>query len=64
MIPAPLYYVCGNHDKSFTKTRRQGCEYIDGKVIEYKGYRIGGLDAAEAIILMHFFIPKHRWLRR
>lgn len=46
MIPAPLYYVCGNHDKSFHKDPPQGCEYIDGKVIEYKGYRIGGLDGS------------------
>ena len=28
MIPAPLYYVCGNHDKSFHKDPPQGCEYI------------------------------------
>jgi Icc-related predicted phosphoesterase len=43
MIPAPFYYVCGIHDIRFHKVPPQGCEYIEGRIIQYKGYRIGGL---------------------
>lgn len=43
MIPAPLFYVHGNHDASYLHCPPEGCTDIDGKVIEYKGLRIGGL---------------------
>ena len=43
MIPAPLFYVHGNHDKSFVTNPPDGCTSIDGKVIEYKGVKIAGL---------------------
>jgi Icc-related predicted phosphoesterase len=43
MIPAPLFYVCGNHDKNFDTHPPLGCESVEGRVVEYKGLRIGGL---------------------
>ena len=42
MIPAPLFYVHGNHDGSYLHCPPEGCVDIDGKVVEYKGLRIGG----------------------
>lgn len=43
MIPAPLFYVFGNHDGSYMKNPPDGCVSIDGRVLEYKGLRIAGL---------------------
>ncbi len=43
MIPAPLFYVHGNHDAAYARTPPQGCESIDGRVVEYRGLRIAGL---------------------
>lgn len=40
---APLYYVHGNHDGRYAQTPPEGCESIDGKIIEYNGLRIMGL---------------------
>lgn len=43
MIPAPLFYVHGNHDGSYERNPPQGCECIDGRVVEFGGLRIAGL---------------------
>ena len=43
MIPAPLFYVYGNHDGGYDRNPPQGCECIDGRVVEFQGLRIGGL---------------------
>ncbi len=43
MIPAPLLYVYGNHDKSYLRTPPLGCECIDGRLVVCKGLRILGL---------------------
>ncbi len=43
MIPAPLFYVHGNHDASYASKPPQGCESIDGRVVEFRGLRIAGL---------------------
>ena len=43
MIPAPLFYVHGNHDLTYDRKPPLGCECIDGRVAEYKGLRIAGL---------------------
>ena len=43
MIPAPLFYVHGNHDADYARKPPQGCVSIDGQVVEFKGLRIGGL---------------------
>ena len=43
MIPAPLFYVFGNHDQEYVRKPPFGCESIDGRVLEHKGLRVGGL---------------------
>lgn len=43
MIPAPLFYVHGNHDKGYERKPPLGCENIDGKLINYLGANIVGL---------------------
>ena len=40
---APVLYVCGNHDGRYEKTPPEGCDCIDGRVVEYNGVRIMGL---------------------
>lgn len=43
MIKAPLFYVPGNHNRSYLKNPPQGCESIDDRLVTYKGIRILGL---------------------
>ena len=43
MARCPLYYVSGNHDESFDLHPPEGCESVDGRLIEYQGVRILGL---------------------
>lgn len=43
MIPAPLFYVHGNHDTAYLRTPPEGCMDIDGRIVSYRGLRIGGL---------------------
>ena len=43
MANKPLFYVHGNHDTRYEQQPPEGCDCIDGKVIEFKGYRILGL---------------------
>jgi Icc-related predicted phosphoesterase len=43
MIPAPLFYVHGNHDTDYLRKPPEGCVDIDGRVVSYRGLRIGGL---------------------
>jgi len=43
MIKAPLYYVHGNHDTSYSIKPPEGCEDIDGRLVKYKNVRILGL---------------------
>ena len=42
-IKAPLFYVPGNHNGSYERQPPEGCENIDGQLIEYKGLRFLGL---------------------
>lgn len=43
MIKAPLFYVPGNHDTGYEKNPPEGCDCIDGKLVNYRGIRILGL---------------------
>ena len=43
MIPAPLFYVYGNHDGGYDRNPPLGCQCIDGQVVEFRGWRIAGL---------------------
>jgi len=43
MIPAPLFYIHGNHDTRYKIKPPEGCICIEDRVINHKGIRIGGL---------------------
>ena len=43
MANKPLFYVHGNHDVKYEHQPPEGCDCIDGRVVEFKGYRILGL---------------------
>ena len=43
MARAPLMYVHGNHDTGYAVTEPEGCDSIDGQIVEYLGLRILGL---------------------
>ena len=43
---APLYYVRGNHDKDYAKDPPLGCVNIHGKVVDYKGLTILGIEGS------------------
>lgn len=48
MIPVPLFYVPGNHDKSYLYSPPEGCECIDGRIVNYKGLRLMGLGGCKS----------------
>lgn len=43
MISKPLFYVPGNHDKSYAHNPPEGCTPLDGQIEEYMGIRMVGL---------------------
>ena len=43
MARAPVMYVHGNHDTGYAANEPEGCDSIDGKIVEYRGLRILGL---------------------
>ncbi len=48
MIPVPLFYVPGNHDKKFVYAPPEGCECIDGRIVTFNGVRIMGLGGCKS----------------
>ena len=46
MAHCPLLYVRGNHDDGFGERPPEGCECIDGRLVEIEGLRILGLGGA------------------
>ena len=43
MARCPVLYVHGNHDTHYDRTPPEGCDCIDGHIVEYNGLRIMGL---------------------
>lgn len=43
MLPVPLYYVPGNHDKKFAEHPPEGCLPLDGGTAVCRGLRMCGL---------------------
>ena len=43
MARCPVLYVHGNHDTRYESNPPEGCDCIDGHVVEYNGVRILGL---------------------
>lgn len=39
----PVFYVHGNHDTRYEQFPPEGCDCIDGTVVDFRGYRILGL---------------------
>ena len=63
MIPAPLFYVHGNHDASYLYRPPEGCVDIDGRVIEYKGVRIAGLGGCKGGYGAYQYTEAQMWKR-
>ncbi len=43
MARCPVLYIRGNHDAHYDQTPPEGCDCIDGGIVEYNGVRILGL---------------------
>ena len=43
MTGKPLFYVHGNHDKTYEQHPPEGCECIEDRLINFRGLRILGL---------------------
>ena len=48
MVAAPLYYVHGNHDGSYLRTPPEGCECLEDKILDFKGFRFLGFGGVKA----------------
>lgn len=48
MIPAPLLYVHGNHDKNYKIKPPLGCQCIDGCLVNFDGIRILGMGGCKS----------------
>ncbi|MCL2747867.1 MAG: metallophosphoesterase [Oscillospiraceae bacterium] len=48
MIPAPLFFVPGNHDKRFLESPPDGCTSLDGRALTYRGVRLAGLGGCKS----------------
>ena len=47
MASCPVMYIHGNHDDCYEQMPPEGCDCIDGKVVNYKGLRIFGLGGSQ-----------------
>ncbi len=43
MARCPVLYVHGNHDTGYDRRPPEGCDCIDGRIVEYNGLKILGL---------------------
>jgi len=46
MLNKRLFYVRGNHDTIYVERPPLGCENVDGRIIEYQGIKIMGLEGS------------------
>ena len=64
MIPCPLLYVPGNHDKKYELHPPEGCVNIDGRLLIYKGIRILGLGGCKSPRqTLHEYSEEQMWRR-
>ncbi len=62
MLPCPLLYVPGNHDKRYAVAPPLGCSDIDGKLIVWHGLRILGLGGCKTPRgLLHEYTDRQMW---
>ena len=59
MANRPLFYVHGNHDARYENEPPEGCDCIDGRVVEFRGYRILGLGGG-----MKYNSSEHQYTER
>jgi Icc-related predicted phosphoesterase len=64
MIPAPLMYVYGNHDKGYERNPPLGCRCIDGELVVYRGVRILGLGGCLGMAPAPYEHTEKQMLRR
>ena len=64
MIKAPLFYVPGNHNKSYLEDPPEGCESIDGRLIKYKNIRILGLGGCKGHSSAEYHYSDYEMKRR
>lgn len=64
MIKAPLFYVPGNHNKSYLENPPEGCESIDGRLIKYKDIRILGLGGCKGHSSAEYHYSDYEMKRR
>lgn len=64
MIPAPLFYIHGNHDTDYLRKPPEGCMDIDGRVVSYRGLRIGGLGGCLGVSPDPFQFTEQEMARR
>lgn len=64
MLSAPLLYIHGNHDSPYLKSPPEGCENIDGKLVQFKGLNILGLGGVRSQRKIDFHYSERRMKRR
>ncbi len=42
----PLYYIRGNHDIGYEETPPEGCVDLHGRIVEYRGIKVMGLEGS------------------
>lgn len=64
MLPCPLLYVPGNHDKKYSVAPPLGCTDLDGRLILRNGLRILGLGGCKSNRgLLHEYTDRQMWTR-
>jgi len=64
MLPVPLFYVPGNHDKRYDTAPPYGCADIDCKLIVWHGLRILGLGGCKSPRgLTHEYTDRQMWAK-
>ena len=45
-LNAPVYYVCGNHDRRLLSGEPEGCINLHGRLVAYRGLRLAGFEGS------------------
>ena len=64
MVNCPLYYVRGNHDDRYEERPPEGCEDIDGRIVNAGGIRILGLGGSYKYNLSHNMYTEEEMSKR
>ncbi len=64
MIPAPLFYVPGNHDKDFLNRPPEGCTNLDGRLLSWRGIRFLGLGGCKSAAARPYEYTEQEMARR